>query len=244
VLAATRLRLLTDLNLPEVRRVSELASQEAVIPTGHRFLDVQLPGGGWPLGGMVELLQDEPARNVWQLVLPGLGRIAKSQPGPVVLVGAPFEPFAPSLLAQGLDPSRLMRIESDKPKARMWAAEQALRCADVCAVLAWLPHSKSVDLRRLQLAASEQQRLLFVMRPVRAAQESSPARLRLQIETYSGLQVRILKRKGPPLDQPVELPEHPQRLAALLASRKGRPIPQPATREDRSHVLDRTVSHA
>ncbi|WP_354004950.1 translesion DNA synthesis-associated protein ImuA [Ramlibacter albus] len=244
MLAATRLRLITDLNLPEVRRVSELAHHEEAVPTGHRFLDLQLPGGGWPVGSMVELLQDEPARNVWQLVAPALSELAQQQPGPVVLVGSPFEPFAPSLQSRGLDPSRLLRIEADKPKPRLWAAEQALRCADVCAVLAWLPQCKSAELRRLQLVAAEHKQLLFVMRPVRARQESSPAKLRLQIEPDQGLQVRILKRKGPPLDQPVELPEHPQRLAALLQSRKGRAqpaIPQP---EERSHVLDRTLSLA
>jgi protein ImuA len=244
VLAATRLRLVAELNLPEVRRVSELATDESIVPTGHRFLDLQLPGGGWPLGSLVELLQDEQARHVWQLVLPALVQATKDNAGPVVLVGTPFEPFLPSLQAQGLHASRVLLIDSAKPKPRLWATEQALRCADVSAVVAWLPQSKSPELRRLHLAASEQKRLLFVVRPVHARNESSPARLRLQVDASDGLQVRILKRKGPPLEQPVGLQPHPQRLAALLDARKGKPAVSQPTPKDRSHVLDRTLSIA
>ena len=241
--AVPRLRLLSDLH--DVRRVSELAAHEEVVPTGHAPLEPHLPGQGWPLGSLIELLQDEPTRHVWQLVLPALAQITRKQSGPVVLVDPPCEPFLPALQAQGLPASRLLRISTRKPQARLWAAEQALRCADVAAVLAWLPQVKNMELHRLHLAASGQQRLLFVMRPMRAQGESSPARLRLAVEAGEGLQVRILKRRGPPLEQPVVLPAHPERLAALLASRKGRglAIPQPLPQK-RSHVLDRPLSLA
>jgi protein ImuA len=246
VSALPRLRLLSDLH--DVRRVSELAAHEEVEPTGHAALQPHLPGQGWPVGSLIELLQDEPTRHVWQLVLPALAQITQKQAGPVVLVDPPLEPFLPALQAQGLPASRLLRITTRKPQARLWAAEQALRCADVAAVLAWLPQVKNMELHRLHLAASGQQRLLFVMRPMRAQGESSPARLRLAVEAGEGLQVRILKRRGPPLEQPVALPPHPERLAALLASRKGRglvpsPQPQPLPQE-RSHVLDRPLSLA
>jgi protein ImuA len=243
VSALPRLRLLSD--LPDVRRVSELAAHEETMPTGHAPLEPHLPGHGWPLGSLVELLQDEATRHVWQLVLPALAQLVRTQAGPVVLVDPPCEPFLPALQAQGLPASRLLRISTRKPQARLWAAEQALRCADVAAVLAWLPQVKNTELHRLHLAASGQQRLLFVMRTLRAQGESSPARLRLAVEAGEGLQVRILKRRGPPLEQPVVLPAHPERLAALLASRKGRAlaIPQSPSQE-RSHVLDRPLSLA
>ena len=44
-----------------------------------------------------------------------------------MLVGAPFEPFGPSLAAQGLPGERLLCVRAEKPTARLWAAEQALR---------------------------------------------------------------------------------------------------------------------
>ncbi|MES2937798.1 MAG: translesion DNA synthesis-associated protein ImuA [Pseudomonadota bacterium] len=242
--AAARLRLVSDLQLPDVWRLRDLAAQETAVPTGHAALDAQLPGGGWPLGSLIEILQDQAARHAWQLLLPALAQAAGQQPGPVVLVGAPHEPFCPSLLAQGLAPARLLRVQAAKPQARLWAAEQALRCADVAAVMAWLPQARGPELRRLHIAAQQHARLLFVFRTLQAKNESSPARLRLQVDGVDAMQVRILKRRGPPLDTPLALPAHPPRLAALLEARRSKAaIPQPMPKE-RSHVLDRTAAVA
>jgi protein ImuA len=167
-------------------------------------------------------------------------------------VNAPFEPFGPSLAAQGLPGERLLRIDAGQSAARLWAAEQSLRCADVVAVLAWLPRAKSAELRRLHMAAQQHDKLLFVMRELNAAQDASPARLRLRVEGADALRVHILKRRGPPLETPVELPAYPARLAALLQARKGRasaapaaaPVaaPAPSSQHRRSHVLDRSVA--
>jgi protein ImuA len=178
--------------LTQVWRVDELAAGEAVLPTGHAALNAWLPGGGWPLDGLVEVLQARPGQHVWQLLLPALAQ--GGQGGPVVLVGAPWVPFGPALAAQGLPPERLLCVQADAPAARLWAAEQALRCAEVAAVLAWLPQARADQLRRLHLAAQQRQRLLVVFRTPAAQHESSPARLRLLLEGTDALQVRILKR--------------------------------------------------
>ncbi len=166
----------------------------------------------------------------------------------MVLVGAPFEPFGPSLGAQGLPGERLLCVRADKPTARLWAAEQALRCADVVAVMAWLPQAKSAELRRLHMAAQQHDKLLFVFRGLDARHDSSPARLRVAIEGVDTLQLRILKRRGPPLESALALPAHSARVAALLQARKGRASPPapagtPAIPlHRRSHVLDRTAA--
>ena len=240
-----RLRLVSDSSLLDVWRSQDLALQEATLPTGHATLDAQLPGAGGPIGGAVELLQERAGQHVWQLLLPALAQRVAQQPGPVVLVNPPHEPFGPSLQAQGLPLPRLLKVQADKAAAHLWATEQALRCADVAAVLAWLPQAKATELRRLQLAAQQHEQLLFVMRPLAAAHESSPARLRLRLEGTQELRVHILKRRGPPLERPLQLPAHPPRLAALLESRKsrGRVLP-PLLSEDRSHVLDRAAAPA
>ncbi len=189
-----------------------------VLPTGHAALDQQLPGGGWPVGALVEILQAHSAQNEWRLLLPALAGYGT---GPVVLVGAPHMPFGPGLSAQGLAQQRLLWIRALAPAARMWACEQALRCAQVDAVLAWLPQARADQLRRLQMAASEHGKLLFVMRPARVQTESSPAVLRLLASLQpgggDGVQLEILKRKGPPAAQPLQLPARAARLAALLA---------------------------
>lgn len=235
------------LQLPHVWRGRELAqAQERTLSTGHALLDAQLPGEGWPLANLIEILQHEAQHHVWQLVGPGLSASMKESGGPAVLVNAPFQPFGPSLRAQGIVPEQLLCVAADKVSTTLWSAEQALRCADVSAVLAWLPQARSEDLRRLQLYAQAGEKLLFVFRPVRCRGQSSPARLRLLVQGVDRMEVSILKRRGPPLLHPLELQARPRRLDALLKARKS-PRELPLTIEpllDASHVLDRTPSFA
>ena len=232
-----------DLAIPHVWRVTDLAREECVLPSGHPLLDAQLPGGGWPVGSLVEVLQHRPELHAWQLLLPALAQWVQRKPGPIVLVGAPLAPFTPALAAQGLPAERLLWIRVDAPAARLWSAEQSLRCADVAALLAWLPQCRAADLRRLQLAARQQGKLLFVFRPAQVRTQASPSPLRLLLEGVDDLQVQVLKRKGPPLEHALHLPAQPVRLRALLGSRRKSTVPVPvATEERRSHVLDRLVA--
>lgn len=197
-------------------------SPGAVRATGHAALDAQLPGGGWPVGALVEILQAQSGQNEWRLLLPALARAGQ---GMVVLVGAPHTPFGPGLAAQGLAPQQLLWVAASAPAARMWACEQALRCAEVLAVLAWLPQARPEQLRRLQMACSENAKLLFVMRPAQARTGASPAVLRLLVALEpggDGLQLEVLKRRGPPCAQALQIPARNGRLAALLASSQAR----------------------
>ena len=188
-------------------------------------MDAQLPGGGWPMGAAVEVLQTQSGQSEWRLLLPALVGVSRAYgaantPKALVLVGAPHVPFAPALAGHGLNPQRLLCINTDTPASRMWAAEQALRCKDVAAVLAWLPLARADQLRRLQMATAEHGKLLFVMRPVTAQSESSPAVLRLIASPAmqgDALQITIVKRRGPPLMQTLNLVARPVRLSALLA---------------------------
>jgi protein ImuA len=218
-----------------------------VLPTGDALLDAQLPGGGWQVGALNEILQTEGLHSEWRLLLPALARSGR---GPVVLVGAPHVPFVPALAAQGLPSQRLLWIAVQTVAQRLWACEQALRCAEVEAVLLWLPASRkdavrSDQLRRLQMAASEHHKLLFLMRPASAQNDASPAVLRLHLaleasqatpdaeKTYlpDVLQVQVLKRRGPPLARPVQLRARNSRMALLLAAQA-------------RHALDRTSARA
>ncbi|KQT10394.1 translesion DNA synthesis-associated protein ImuA [Ramlibacter sp. Leaf400] len=232
------------LAIPHVWRVPDLAHEESVLASGHPVLDEQLPGGGWPVGSLVELIQARPEAHVWQLVLPALAQATGEKAGPVVLVGAPHPPFGPALAAQGLSAERLLWIRTDKAAARLWASEQALRCADVVGLVAWLPQARAQELRRLHLAARQHRKLLFVLRGLPVLAQASPSPLRLLLEGVEDLQVRIVKRKGPPLEQPLHLPAIPARLQALLNSRRRSvELPVPVI-ERRSHVLDRLVTES
>jgi len=232
--------------LPHVWRVSEGLAPEKTISSGHAPLDPCLPGNGWPSGCLVEVLQERAGQHVWQLLLPALVSRLRQSAGPVVLVNPPFEPFGPALKARGLPGERLLCVHADRAAAQLWATEQALRCGEVAAVLAWLPRARSAELRRLHMAVQQHQGLLFAFRGVDACRDASPARLRLLAGGTRSLELHILKRRGPQLEAPVVLQAHPARLCALLEARQraGAPVlPLPgASTHGRSHVLDRTAA--
>lgn len=216
--------------LADVWRAGELGGvSQPVQATGHAGLDAALPGGGWPQGALIELLQEQAGVHEWGLLSPALAALQQAEPAQwLVLVGAPQLPFGPALGAQQLQMRQWLSVHGragDAPSL-LWATREALQCADVSAVLAWLPDARSAHLRRLQIAAHAHHKLLFVFRPLRAQQESSPAPLRLRIEGVvseaGNLQVDVFKRRGPPLAAPVLLDTRPARLAALLAASRER----------------------
>lgn len=231
-----------------VWRAAALASAVAqVVATGEAALDAQLPGGGWPVGALTEILQGPQVHAEWRLLLSALARCGSAA---VLLVAPPHVPFGPALSAQGLVLRRLMCVRADATRERLWAAEQSLRCAGVDAVLVWLPLARADQLRRLQLAAAEFNKLLFVIRPSQAQSESTPAELRLLLEpggplnsavsqggSYDKLRVHCLKRRGPPLEQPIELRAGTPVLTRLLAA-------QTIDLLRRGHALDCTAACA
>ncbi len=170
-----------------------LCVTERVAATGHAALDAELPGGGWPLGALIELLQ--PARDaaVWPLLLPAVALRQRASGGAVALVNPPHEPFLPAFTAGGLAASSLLWVRGETPVAQLWATEQALRCADVAVALAWLPRARATDLRRLHAAAAlRADSLLFVLRPEAALAANATAGLP-QIEALSAWDVQKLK---------------------------------------------------
>ena len=61
------------LTVPGVWHADALgAGQLQVQSTGYGPLDAQLPGGGWPVGALSEVLQPLAGLHEWQLVLPAL----------------------------------------------------------------------------------------------------------------------------------------------------------------------------
>ena len=216
-----------------VWRADELGGASLqTVATGYPRLDQALPGHGWPQGAMTELLQPQAGLHEWGLVAPALAavqRVSNSIKGQMlVLIDPPHLPFGPALGAQRLDMPRMLCVRGAAGNAPslLWATREALQCADVAAVMAWLPDARSAHLRRLQIAAHAHNKLLFVFRPLRAQQESSPAPLRLLLEgavsDAGNLLVHVHKRRGPPLAAPVLLDTRPARLSALLAASRER----------------------
>jgi protein ImuA len=208
-------------HLDAVWRANELAqSQQPTVGTGFAQLDSELPNAGWPTGALIEILQTQAGSHEWRLLLPALR--ACSQQGSVVLVGSPHLPNLAALSGMGLASGNIVLVDANQPAQRLWAAEQALRCREVAALMVWLPQARSEQLRRLHLAsashANGKPRLVFAFRPVQAAQESSaaPLRMRLASGVQQQLEVHIIKRKGPSLDAPLHIAAQ---LPAVLALR-------------------------
>ena len=246
---------------PGVWRAGELGTScLQLVDTGYKRLNQALPGGGWPQGALVEVLQPQAGLHEWGLLAPALAALQARVPAQfVVLVGAPYQPFGPALGARQLHMPSLLCVQAknDDGPALLWATREAVQCADVAAVLAWLPDARSAHLRRLQIAAHAHNKLLFVFRTPRAQQESSPAPLRLLLEGVASeagnLLVHVLKRRGPPLPEPLLLATRPARLSALLAASRERlrlrreelaPLPLPITSPDSPiHALLDRIAH-
>jgi protein ImuA len=175
-------------------------------PTGHPSLDAELPMGGWPAAGLIELLLPAPGCGELRLLAPSLTSAAW-----LLWVAPPFTPYAPALAALGLAPDRLVIASPPDAADAAWTAEQALRSGALTAVLWWqgptLSGSLPTTLRRLHLAAEAGQTPLFALRPLAARAQSSPAPLRLAIEPAGpcALAIDVFKRRGPPLERPLVL---------------------------------------
>lgn len=214
----------------------ESSVDRACWPTGFAALDAQLPGGGWPRRVLTELLLPHPGVGEIRLLGPAL--TAMQQQGRLVMLFDPPAKLSAQALAQiGFDVGQLLVVHT---RARvipgsdsLWAFEQALKSGHVGAVLAWLPPRLRVDrLRRLQLAAQAHDGPAFVLREWPAQQRPTTAPLRLALRTSGAdrLELKILKRRGPPLTSSIllNLPPVLSDTLRVQAWRRQRDAVQPA----------------
>ncbi|MCC2656241.1 MAG: hypothetical protein K0Q76_1349 [Panacagrimonas sp.] len=201
----------------KVWRAHEQAQIKAE-PTGFAALDRVLPGGGWPLGAVSEVLHARPGVGELSLALPLLARLTQAQ-RPIAFVAPPMLPYAPRLVGAGVKLSHVLVVEPAQAQDRLWCSEQLLRAA-AGAVLLWIDKADTQWLRRLQLAAEENEGCVLVYRPDRFAAESTPSALRLRMWREQGApQVQVLKCRGmtpKPLDlgDDADALSAPQRRAA------------------------------
>jgi hypothetical protein len=177
------------------------AGAPETIPTGFHALDARLPGGGWPLATLIELLVPAAGIGEIHLLLPALRSLttrAEVEPRWLAWLAPPHLPYAPALADAGLDPARMLVIRPRAGVDRLWAMEQALRSGACAAVLGWTGAAGDTALRRLKLAAEEGGTPAFLLRPSAHRNDNSPAALRLALAArdFGLLDVEILKSRG------------------------------------------------
>jgi protein ImuA len=243
---------------------------DPTLASGFAALDAELPGGGWPLRAVTELLAPQPGVLEWRLLAPALrgwwaaqalpavapgrrGRAVTPTLRSLLLINPPHTPHLPGLQALGLPPSALVWVAAGTPAQALWAAEQAIKSR--VAVLAWLPEARPEQIRRLQVNALSSDAPAFLVRPERAQQQSSAAPLRLVVQPGEGwdLKVHLLKRRGPAHEGWLELPAIPGAVEPLLTAAKRKPLPAPTPEPspapvspppERPHALARPVLQA
>jgi hypothetical protein len=175
------------------------------LSSGIEALDSELPGGGWPLGALTELLSDRHGIGEIALLLPALAGLSRAGRW-IAWVSPPYLPYAPALAAAGLDLTRVLIVQARGVDDALWALEQLLRSGVCGAALAWPATIDTRRLRRLQLAAETGGAMGMMFRPLAAERESTPSALRLRLEpAEDALIAHILKCRGAPSRHPLHL---------------------------------------
>ncbi len=181
---------------------------QPTLPTGHARLDARLPGGGWPLGAVTELICAKPGLGEFSLLFPILASMSE-QGQWIIMIDPPWIPYPASLYGHGLLLERLLLVRTQQEKESLWACEQALSGGRGGAVLAWPERISFTRLRRLQLAAENSGKAAFLLRPENALNAASPAALRLQLAAGGrrGTRINVLKCRGSRPVEPAWIPQ-------------------------------------
>ena len=191
--------------LPGVWRGGELENvAHPVVATGFARLDAELPGGGWPMGTLSEVLHDGMGIGEVGFLA---GALARATEGDrlVAWIDAPYLPYAPAIAQSGIPLESCLVVRPANREDALWAAEQALKSGACGAVLLWNASQRAHTqeyawMRRLQLAAQAGNAMAVQFLSTAAERHSTPAHLRVVLRREKGaLMVRIPKRRGPPL---------------------------------------------
>ncbi|MCH7830063.1 MAG: translesion DNA synthesis-associated protein ImuA [Proteobacteria bacterium] len=189
---------------PRIWRGSSQIDARAGLASGYPKLDRCLPGGGWPLAALTEILIEQYGIGELRLLMPALAQLSVektqaeyTEPGWIAWIAPPFQPYAPALQQYGIDLSRMLIVRPKDDSELLWSAEQALSSGTCAAVLLWPDTLDDRASRRLQLAAEKGHSWAIAFRPLTARQQPSAAALRIELQsTGQGTRVHILKSRG------------------------------------------------
>ncbi|SMF05116.1 hypothetical protein SAMN02745866_00400 [Alteromonadaceae bacterium Bs31] len=204
---------------------SQRFSNRESVDTGFPLLNQYLLNTGWPCNSLIELCQASAGSGDWLLFSPAMKTLLTEHRGHAVLLNPPSLPFAQGLMQAGIPLQQLLVVHTTN-KADFVVSFVELARASCCSLLlAWQPKQALTytELRKCQLACSDNNGLYCIFRPLQVQQQSSPAALRLKVAlSQNALDVFILKQQGQLRSQaetPIQL-ALPQQWQALQAHRK------------------------
>jgi protein ImuA len=231
-----------ELDFQGVWRANEFAvSRTATHSTGFDVFDNELPSKGWPRSALIELLLQQSGIGEMQLLKPVLTHLSRNQK--IVLIQPPYLPQAMACKSWGIQVNNLLWIKTASTADGLWAAEQILKNGCCGAVILWQANVRNESLRRLHLAAQSADTWLWLMRPLSARMDASPAQLRVALRAAAGgVALDIVKRRGPVKDQQLfihlaDMPTTRHPLDTNNAPVVMRPFPAAAARSDTSLLV-------
>ncbi|WP_110253393.1 translesion DNA synthesis-associated protein ImuA [Undibacterium pigrum] len=186
-------------------RANEIAVYKAsTTSSGFDDLDAELPNAGWPRSSLIELLLVQAGIGELQLLKPVLAEIAKTQR--IAFIHPPHIPNGLAFQRWELADDRLFWMKCSSTADALWTTEQVLKNGCFGAVMLWQTNIRAEALRRLNLAAQTTDTCFFLLRPLAAQRDTSPAPLRLVLRpARGGVNVEIIKRRGPHSDKSLYL---------------------------------------
>jgi len=167
------------------------------VPSGNDQIDLLLKGG-WPTAALTELLVQRPGIGELSLLLPTIKDYCQNNHLSVWL-DPPYQPYAPALAVAGIALQKVLIVQSKSPREWLWVAEQCIR--NNALLLAWTDNKTPSysDLRKLQLAAADSGNAAFLFssdkEPSKQQSGSSPATLRLEVDSVDEKNLRLCVRK-------------------------------------------------
>lgn len=170
--------------------------------SGFAALDAELPGAGWPIDGVTELLHEHYGIGEFRLLAPALARMSHADARWLLLVSPPYIPYPPALAQAGVDLSRIVISQPKTTKDYLWVLENALASRSCSVLMAWPRKIMDKQVRRLQVASRNGNTWCILFRPEAAGLNASPAELRIRLRSAgarhdnTAIEARILKRVG------------------------------------------------
>ena len=140
------------------------AINNAAVDAGLGSIKFSFPGATFPLGAVHEFICS--ASETLSAAAGFIAGILSSlhHGGASIWISSSQTIFPPSLKSFGIEPDKIIFINLQKEKDRLWAFEEALKCEGITAVVGEIQELSFTVSRRLQLAVEQSRVTGFVIR--------------------------------------------------------------------------------